>query len=266
MDVPNSSDPILRQWEETGEPLAVILAKYLKLSTFLETASLGTTAGKVQDDLVARIDWSLEVLYKTLYQQLKQTRATPAETRNRLVCSIFRVPEEILCEIFMDVIFTPAGNNWHQHLKISKRVRIIYQRLYSLFGVCAKWRDICLARPIFWSLVPMCDSFDSLWRPLSVELSFQRSGVQDLNLLVDTDVISFNRMEALNGITTHFARTRTLNIRSGMFPGLRQIFGLVMEHRAPEHVSQLSLCFVPEDHHAYIAKDNEQHLFKPPPP
>jgi hypothetical protein len=93
----------------------------------------------------------------------------------------------------------------------------------------------------------MCDSFDSPWRSLSAEMSLQRSAVQDLNVIMDGDPQSFDRMQALQDIEKHLARTRTLNIRSRAFAGLYDTFNLVMAHCVPEHISQLSLCFVSPD-------------------
>ncbi|CCO32575.1 hypothetical protein BN14_06637 [Rhizoctonia solani AG-1 IB] len=148
----------------------------------------------------------------------------------------------------MDVVFTPAGTDWRQHLAMANRVRTIYRRLYSVFGVCTQWRDLCLARPIFWKIVPMCDFPDSSWCPLSAELSFQRSGGQDLNIVMDGDPESFGRMKALDGIEKHLARTRTLNFYSRAFTGLHDTFNLIMVYCVPEHMSQLSLCIASSDY------------------
>jgi hypothetical protein len=101
---------VVYQWEETEQVLAATVAKHPQLSTFTETASLGATRGSVHDNLIVCVDRSLDFL-QTLYQQLNWTRIKLAAARDRLTSPVCHIPEEILCDIFMDIVFTPAGTD-----------------------------------------------------------------------------------------------------------------------------------------------------------
>ncbi|KDN34821.1 hypothetical protein RSAG8_12119, partial [Rhizoctonia solani AG-8 WAC10335] len=114
---------IIQQWEEAGASLANVLANYLKLSTFMENTCLRITKNNNQGDLAGRIDKSLETLHVTLYQQLNQTRVTLAKTRNRLTSPVYCLPEEILSEIFLNVVFTPKAGDLDQFPRMDCHVR-----------------------------------------------------------------------------------------------------------------------------------------------
>ncbi|KAH7332872.1 hypothetical protein B0J17DRAFT_709558 [Rhizoctonia solani] len=196
--------------------------------------------------MAGRIDSSLQTLHVDLYYQLNQTRQTLTKTRNRLASSIYCLPEEVLFEIFMDVIYTPDASYSDSPPDMMDRVRNIYHNLYNIFGVCTAWRDICLARPILWLTIPMTDSLDNSWRSLSAELCRERN------------MLSSNRMAELKDIAKHLSRTRTLNVHSESPLEIREILGLVLEHATPEHISQLSLRFLPRDediHHGTSERD-----------
>ncbi|KDN34820.1 hypothetical protein RSAG8_12118, partial [Rhizoctonia solani AG-8 WAC10335] len=113
----------------------------------------------------------------------------------------------------------------------------------------------------------MTDSFDNSWRPLSAELSLQRSGLHDLNLTIGSrNTCSSYRMKGLKDVTKHLARSRTLNVHSESLWEIREILDLVFRHCVPEHMSQLSLRFLSKDEepdHRTSEQDVFNHMDSP---
>ncbi|CAE6510868.1 unnamed protein product, partial [Rhizoctonia solani] len=240
----------IQNWEAASALLADAVTNYLKFSTFLETSNL--EPGGNPDDLVSRIDTSLQTLHKTLDQQLHHSRAALAKTRNRLASPIYCLPEETLCEIFL---LSACGPNKYRRRfppDAGEQVRTIYHRLYNLLGVCTAWRKIGLNHPKFWSIVPMVDSTYACWHSLSVDLSMHRSGVQNLHVVVDATHHSANfRIKDFHLLAEGSSRIQSLNIRSKHPEDFPFVLPVLFLQGVPENLSELALCYTGEENKVY---------------
>ncbi|CAE6413057.1 unnamed protein product, partial [Rhizoctonia solani] len=257
-----SSEPtssIIQAWEGAVTSLAGAVANYLTLSNLLETSLLSVDNNT--SNLVARTDWSLQTL-QNLNQQLTQAQMAVAKARNRLASPLSRLPEEVLSNIFMCAVYD-REDNFNYFPGVQERVQAIYQQLHNLMGVCTVWRNICVTRQAFWSIVPMVDpNFGyGLPRLQSTELSLQRAGNQGLDLAIFLqDHPDYPSEERLATLIDHFSRFRTINIHSRLRYLVFQVLIMLLQHGAPEMVSQLSLCYL-DDRHGISYGYSEDYCF-----
>ncbi|CAE6459571.1 unnamed protein product [Rhizoctonia solani] len=245
---------LVQNWEAAGALLADAAANYLHLSTSLAANNRDPRVSK--GHLVSRIDASLQTLHKTLDQQLHQSRVALANARNKWASPIYRLPEEILLEIFIFFVYGPSKNRHLFHPDAGERVRTMYQHLYALSGVCTGWRKITLSHPMFWSILPMVDGLNAFWDPLSIELSTQRSDPLNLHVVVDaTHHPALFRKEDFNPLIQNLQRAQSLNIRSQHQQDIPYILPVLFRREIPEHLSDLSLTFTGE----------EDQIFRPSP-
>ncbi|CAE6490064.1 unnamed protein product [Rhizoctonia solani] len=140
----------MQQWEEAGTLLASAVTNYLHLSLSLETNCL--VGGVPPGYLSRRIDLSLDSLHVVLDRQIAEARSTLTRVRNQISSPVYRFPEEVLSEIFINTVFTPGF--WEADVNEHKTVQF-YRRIYNLIGVCSTWRNIVISRGVFWSIVPI---------------------------------------------------------------------------------------------------------------
>ncbi|CAE6345162.1 unnamed protein product [Rhizoctonia solani] len=261
---PDSST--IKQWEEAGASLATALGHYLHLSL-----NLGVTAlkyGTPPNYLATRIDSALQTLHVSLDQQVTQARSTLAHTRNRIVCSINRLPNEILPEIFLHVIFPDSDLD---SPPMKKRITTMYRSLYDLISVCSEWKKIILARGYFWSIIPITDLTLSTDRSsCTTRRILESSSGTDLHLAAVLDYMPHGQND-LNYLSEHASRVQSINImtksRFVIIPILDQfrqldssgkLSEISINYREPFHPTGLP----GEFDYIFLPRSTEQELFK----
>ncbi|CAE6527616.1 unnamed protein product [Rhizoctonia solani] len=233
----------VRRWEEAGSLLSSALKSYLDSCSYLETAYLQDE--RSSKDLISRIDSSLDSLHITLSQQLTQSRSTLARTRNKRASPIYTFPEEILVEIFLDVIFVPADEERATCLQMESTFQTIFQGLHTLLSVCATWRNVAVNCKAAWHVIPFIDGDHELGpKRLATELSLQRAN-NGLHLAAiqangrDTHVDSMILNE-------HAHRFSTVNICANYQSDITTIISVFLESRKPTTLDELSICQIPQ--------------------
>ncbi|KEP49734.1 hypothetical protein V565_094160 [Rhizoctonia solani 123E] len=119
----------------------------------------------------------------------------------------------------------------------------MYQSLHNLLGVCSTWRNIALARGLFWSIIPIMEYPGSDFmvrnpgKPLSTSLSLERSGNADLHLAT----IASERDRDLD-FTQYASRFRSINILSGSIYTIGELLSNFVKSGSDLQVSSLFLC------------------------
>ncbi|CAE6352780.1 unnamed protein product [Rhizoctonia solani] len=166
----------------------------------------------VPPELIAtRIGAALETLYTTISINISQVRSKLAHTRNQILSPTYRLPDEVLTEIFSYVIFTPLDP--YDPITITDSLVKMYRPLHTLASVSRMWRNLALSRGEFWSTVPIVDPDYS---PLSLrfkqatDLSLTRATHGDLHLAAIRD----HQHRPIRSLRDHASRFRTVNITS----------------------------------------------------
>ncbi|KAG8689324.1 hypothetical protein FRC11_003153 [Ceratobasidium sp. 423] len=227
--------PAIREWEEAGVSLSTAPTKYLSMSLSLGARSV--SEGIPLESLATRVDVALGSLHITLEREIVQARSTLAQTRNRILSPVFRFPEEVLSEIFINVVFAPTNqlesdveevDTWPMEYSIMK----IYRALHKLLAVCSVWRKIALARGVFWCTVPIFDSpIRVMRRKQATNLSIERAGTGDLHL-VATLPYGSNVLD-LDALAKHATRFRTANILTKVDHTTRAIMETLLDQASP---------------------------------
>ncbi|KDN39037.1 hypothetical protein RSAG8_09073, partial [Rhizoctonia solani AG-8 WAC10335] len=166
--------PTIVQWEEAGASLVTALTNYTGLCLNLGTNSL--REGTDSEDLVSRIDSTLTGVHTAMSHRLSESKSALARTRNKLASPLFHFPEEVVSEIFMNVVFDHSNPASSRPRSLERDTRMIYRRLYSLLGVCSVWRELVLARGAMWSVIPIIESRSDK-KHEAIKRILQRTGV-----------------------------------------------------------------------------------------
>ncbi|KAG8680968.1 hypothetical protein FRC11_001750, partial [Ceratobasidium sp. 423] len=230
----------IERWEEADALLARAVARFFDTSTLLERQC--TTLDESSNDLVTRIDLSLDYLQTTINRQLTDARLALAKTRNRLTRSVLSLPREVLSEIFLYVVYDPIDQDDPCNLAIDMETRVetIYRRLHSLLAVCVSWRNVGLACGALWSVIPVVDPLVGQPRDLSTDLSLQRAGGNGLDLAIS---LSHESLDRLWPLAKHLSRFGTININQkhdGTTP-LSGALRVILDYLKPGTLSKLSL-------------------------
>ncbi|KDN34374.1 hypothetical protein RSAG8_12540, partial [Rhizoctonia solani AG-8 WAC10335] len=232
----NSTSPAIEKWEEAGASLAAALSKYLELSISLGMSSLKeNTPPKVT---ATRIDTTLESLHVTISGQISQARSTLARTRNHILSSTYRLPDEVLAEIFAYIIFVPSDP--YDPVSMSDSLVKMYRQLHTLASVSCMWRNLALSRGEFWSTVPIVDpdySPFSLRFKRATKLSLTRATHGDLHLAAIRDY----RYRPIGLLRDHASRFRTVNITAKSRYSIDSTFRPFLKLGPSKRLSKLSL-------------------------
>ncbi|CAE6398775.1 unnamed protein product [Rhizoctonia solani] len=269
VDISPSVNAIISQWEEAGASLFVALRKYLDSSYSLEKEMLSQS--KLPKDLIVRIDTALY----SLDHQTATVRSTFTRMRNRTVSPIFRLPHEILSDIFMRVIFSTLDPTEFELIETS--VTKMYLELYNLLGVCKAWRDVLLERGEFWSIIPIVNFSPPMRevQPKRMNLDYFLSGSAggpkgDLHLLA-TQPYDPSYDSILPALAPRF---RTVNIITKRRSTIKSIIDVFLNPRLPEPLalSQLSVyqdqgysyyhVHPGEKNYVFLPGSSKQELFK----
>jgi hypothetical protein len=209
----------------------------LEFSQSLEAKCLAE--GVSPGHLAAQIDSALKSLHAVLDQQIAEARSTLTLSRNKIVSPVYRLPEEVLSQIFMDALY---GYSDIPDVDES-RVVDYYRRLHHLIGVCSAWKNVIVSRGVFWSIVPMIYSgFWALKTERATRLSLERAQERPLHLTAHLSFYAYDR------VSEYASRFRTVNIstRDNSNEVMRRLLHDIIFPGTPEplSLSQLSLCHI----------------------
>ncbi|EUC62871.1 hypothetical protein RSOL_461000, partial [Rhizoctonia solani AG-3 Rhs1AP] len=144
------TSPAIQEWEHVGLSLSSVLDKYLLLSRQLVAKALSENAHAT--DLIARIDCALQSLRTVLSHQLDYVHSTLAETRNPLASAVYRLPQEILAEIFKFALCTRAhiDPDTSHPFKMETALSHMLRDVRCLKFVCRSWKNTVLSPGLFW--------------------------------------------------------------------------------------------------------------------
>ncbi|CAE6471575.1 hypothetical protein ACGC1H_005315 [Rhizoctonia solani] len=228
----------MQRWEEAGSLLSTALKSYLDSCSNLETACLQNNTRST--DLISRIDSALNSLHTILGQRLAQSRSTLARTRNKQASSLFRFPNEILAEIFLDVIYVPTKDERMAHLEMESTVHTIYRRLHALNNVCSVWRNVAVNCKSAWRVVPLVGTELLGHKRLATDLSLQRGGDRLHLAAIQSHGGDFLRY--YKSLDEHAHYFSSANICAESKADLTDILNSFLESKHPLTLSSLSIC------------------------
>ncbi|CAE6383632.1 unnamed protein product [Rhizoctonia solani] len=227
----------IREWEIAGLSLSGTLENYLDLSTNLGNKALRENIHPKHT--IARIDNALQSLHTVLTQQLTIAHSALARTRNQLASIVYRLPHEILSEIFMRAVYvcSPIGHDTSNAMSMKATLLDMFHSLCSLQSVCHLWRDIILSRGVFWHFVPAyCTDISDLRCTQAIDLALKRSN-GDLHLAA---VVKSHLPGVIRTLKT-FSRFRKVNIAAKTRAPIGELIKRLIEPGPPLILSELSL-------------------------
>ncbi|CAE7234064.1 unnamed protein product [Rhizoctonia solani] len=171
-DSRNTASSAIVQWQDTGNKLSDALSAYLKSCTSLETLSGGQNAQKSK--MATLIDISLKTLHIKLSDELSQSQIILARIHNKMSSQLYSLPNEILLEIFLYVVYTP-GPDEPYFPEMKDAIKRIFWRLHCLMSVCSTWRNRVIELPELWTVIPIAEDKLGHPTPEAVSLALQRS-------------------------------------------------------------------------------------------
>ncbi|KAJ1299595.1 hypothetical protein OPQ81_012016 [Rhizoctonia solani] len=234
----------VQKWELMSTRLADTLTDYLDACATLESSA--TEIHPDNNIIVPKLNLALETLYAHLTQQVLQSRSLVARTRNKLAITIYRIPDEVLSNIFSLLIYS---TNREQALLPESSVWQIYRRLYSLMSVCSDWRRLCLSRGMYWSLIPMrrYKSDSSEWDHINRILERSQGSNLYLGGILGSDPDSALALQ--NTLVRHGPRFRSLNIAGKNCDMLRGAAKSLLDQK---HLTDFSICYLTEEATEYL--------------
>jgi hypothetical protein len=162
--------------------------------------------------------------------QLAQSTSILARARNRLASPINFLPEEVLYQIFLNVVYAPENTN----SPMNKSLRAIYGSLHKLLAVCSIWRNIAISRGTLWDIIPAADI---PVRSQKLGLSLDRSGGRALHLVA---IATADGPPCLfKTITENNVRLRTLNVQSAYSNFITPVIAELLRGGVPDQLSEL---------------------------
>ncbi|CAE6499639.1 unnamed protein product [Rhizoctonia solani] len=229
-------------WEDASASLASALTTYLDLSLSLESKYLRVA---MTSNLVDRIDSKLGNIQSIMEEQLFKSRSALARTRNRLASPLYRFPEEIMSQIFMNVIhdYHPLMENISP-ISMEDHLTYTYRSLHDLLRVCSVWRNVALRRAALWSTIPILDSafgisFSGCRLYQETRLSLQRAGGAGLHLAAVLGISEYQKTKLLPDYASRF---HTINLKSEHLRSIQKIIDMVLESGIPRSLRELSIC------------------------
>ncbi|CAE7229964.1 unnamed protein product [Rhizoctonia solani] len=231
----------LLKWENAGKKLATALSAYLQSCASLET--LSTTQSVDYSDMPNRIQISLETLHPKLFDELSQSQVILARMNNKMSSRFNSLPNEILAEIFLDVVYNP-GPDEARFPEMVDSIRRILGRLHCLLAVCSTWRNVAMDLGDLWTVIPVTDSRSSFPALEALSLGLQRarpSGERHLHLAAVLRDNGYDPSTLFNGIilsrlTTVNIEARSKRATSSVCSLLRRLLG-----SRPAPISEMSI-------------------------
>ncbi|CAE7157345.1 unnamed protein product [Rhizoctonia solani] len=150
----NATSSVLLKWENAGKKLASALSDYLQSCISLET--LSATQYVDHSDTLNHIENSLETLHPKLSSEFSQSQVILARIHNKMSSRFHLLPNEILAEIFVDVVYNPRPDE-SRFPRMVDDIQRIAGRLHCLLAVCSTWRNAVLELGELWTVIPITD-------------------------------------------------------------------------------------------------------------
>ncbi|CAE6408627.1 unnamed protein product [Rhizoctonia solani] len=226
----------IQQWEEAGASLVAAFKDYTDLCLGLGNSSL---RGDAWNDLVPRIDTTFGAVHTRISHYLDESTRALARTRNKFASPLFKLPQDVLLEIFLNVVFDRDDSDQFGRSSIEQDTWLIYHRLYDLIGVCSSWRDMIMANGTFWSVIPMVSSLPAEGERQS-KLCLQRAGRSTLYLAANLGASMSSRNLAVV-LAEHGSRFRTINISTHDVAAIRDAISKLLKYAQHGTLSELFL-------------------------
>ncbi|KAG8719210.1 hypothetical protein FRC11_003393, partial [Ceratobasidium sp. 423] len=126
---------------------------------------------------------------------------------------------------------------------MTDRIELIYQRVHTLLAVCTTWRSTALACGSLWSVIPLVDPIVGRPRVRSTELSLQRAGAGNLQLMVAHPYLPkypYPRLNPLNSYVHRFSSVDILSTSTTAFE-IDEVLSTIFGDEKPNAFSKLSL-------------------------
>ncbi|KAG8708535.1 hypothetical protein FRC11_006393 [Ceratobasidium sp. 423] len=124
--------------------------------------------------IAARIDQALNARHTKLFDELSQPRVILAGMRNKISSRVCSLPNEVLAQIFKDVVYAPGPDD-ERFPSMTDGIKRIFVRLHSLLAVCSTWKNVGISFSELWSVIPASDSKSRCPSPAATSLALQRS-------------------------------------------------------------------------------------------
>ncbi|CEL56890.1 hypothetical protein RSOLAG1IB_08168 [Rhizoctonia solani AG-1 IB] len=252
----NTSNAALKRWEDTRDLLAGAMRNYLDSCVYLNN-TLGLRNRHISTmSIISRIESKLDLQYEMM-QQLAQSTSTLAQTRNRFTSSVLVLPDEVLSQIFLYVVYDPENKD----LPMEKYVRAVYRNLHNLLGVCSDWRNLASSQLALWQLLPATERYI---KPEAVELCLKRSRGRGLNL-------ALRSQPSVHGISTcvlkavekNAAQLRVLNLEVLTPREAGRVIGYLLQDGVFGQLSGLSIRYVQPQFRGYIYRNSTPYVIDP---
>ncbi|KAG8748190.1 hypothetical protein FRC11_012097, partial [Ceratobasidium sp. 423] len=231
----------MKRWEDARDSLAHALTSYLASCTSLE-ATLYPGPGRTNAMYItSRIDSTLDSLQYDMTQHLVQSTSTLARTRNRLVSPIWRLPEDVLFDIFLYVVYAPEIKK----LSTKDCLQAMYSNLHNLVAVCSVWRNLAMSQGVLWETIPACDQ-NIKYR--AIDLSIQRAGNRGLRLATILPIIHGQRgapSHLVEIVKKHASRFRALNLEGEYLSTINNLVSEMLLDGIPSQLSELCIDVAP---------------------
>ncbi|CAE6447333.1 hypothetical protein ACGC1H_002402 [Rhizoctonia solani] len=236
-----NSSAVVRAWEESTQLLSNALSSYLDSCTLLENHTQRSNADAME--IAPLINFpSLDSLHAKFSSDLTRASFTLARMRNALSSRFNTLPKELISEIFLNVVYSPAPTD-NPNPSMLNSLETIFTRIGNLLSVCSLWKDIGLSLGALWYFLPLAGS--ELARPTrqTASLSLQRSSVPQYDNNLCLAAILPSRYNAIsfpspNGRAPRFS---AINIQTRTITGAVNLLSSVIQSQAPEVLSELSI-------------------------
>ncbi|KAH7320401.1 hypothetical protein B0J17DRAFT_296891 [Rhizoctonia solani] len=234
--------PAVQRWEDAHTCLLSALTAYMDTCMNLKNSSLSELSTNAES-LVPRIERHITSLSSFVAYQIFQIRSVLSTAQSQIASPIYALPEEVLVEIFSQVIYLPADNQPPDQ-SMEQDLRSIYRRLYNLIGVCTSWRNTAVRKRGFWSIIPMIDKCKCSHQPLEevTERSLRRSGGTGLYIAMST---SLRLPTLLRPLLNYGKHIRALNIQTESRRTMKEVMSTLAVFASPETLTNLSIYLKP---------------------
>ncbi|KAJ1299940.1 hypothetical protein OPQ81_002608 [Rhizoctonia solani] len=209
--------------------------------------------------VASRIDLSLGAFHTKLSEELAQSRVALARVRNKISSQIYSLPNEVLGEVFKQVVYTP-GQDEDIFPSMDESLTRIFKRLHGLLAVCSTWRTICMGLGDLWSVIPVGDGNSSFPTPEVTALALQRSQAlisssHPLQLAVVLSDPDAQAPSFVKGEVPQFTSTNIDAQFTSSTPEISSLLQDLLASQSPSVMAELAI-------NQYF--DPEDHSFKPP--
>ncbi|KAL5633535.1 hypothetical protein ACGC1H_003882 [Rhizoctonia solani] len=253
MSSPNCHLPCasITRLKEASTSLVAAFKEYLDICHNLG-ASLRREAAKAED-IVDAIDSTLKTVDTVMISQhLGQTCAVLTRIRNQSVSLFFRIPPEVMSQIFENAVFDPRDSETSSPEPFARHVRLIYRRLHNLLRVCSTWNDIITAREVLWTVLPMIEGFPIIVHDIP-QLRIQRAGGSKLYLAAAFRWATFDNLkwDFSDVLIGYGPRFYAINVTANEHSIIQDTISMLLSSNRgpPQSLSQLSIQFKKEATH-----------------